>query len=41
MIILLAAGSIPLHRALRVRSIAKKYNLFSLKLDANDSIKDR
>jgi cation diffusion facilitator family transporter len=40
MITLLAAGSISLHRALRVRSIAKKYNLISLTLDAKNSIKD-
>lgn len=40
MITLLAAGSISLHRALRVRSIAKKYNLISLNLDAKNSIKD-
>lgn len=40
MITLIAAGSISLHRALRVRSIAKKYNLISLNLDAKNSIKD-
>jgi cation diffusion facilitator family transporter len=40
MITLVAAGSISLHRAFRVRSIAKKYNLISLNLDAKNSIKD-
>ncbi len=40
MITLLAAGAISLHRAFRVRSIAKKYNLISLNLDAKNSIKD-
>lgn len=37
---LLAAGTISLHRAFRVRKIAKKYNLISLNLDAKNSIKD-
>jgi divalent metal cation (Fe/Co/Zn/Cd) transporter len=40
MITLGAAGSISLHRAFRVRSVAKKYNLISLNLDAKNSIKD-
>jgi cation diffusion facilitator family transporter len=40
MITLVAAGSISLHRAFRVRNIAKKYNLISLNLDAKNSIKD-
>ncbi|MBM3896105.1 MAG: cation diffusion facilitator family transporter [Thaumarchaeota archaeon] len=40
MITLIAAGSISLHRAFRVRSVAKKYNLISLNLDAKNSIKD-
>jgi cation diffusion facilitator family transporter len=40
MITLVAAGSISLHRAFRVRSVAKKYNLVSLNLDAKNSIKD-
>jgi cation diffusion facilitator family transporter len=40
MITLLAAGAISLHRAFRVRGIAKKYNLISLNLDAKNSIKD-
>lgn len=40
MITLLAAGAISLHRAFRVRKIAKKYNLISLNLDAKNSIKD-
>jgi cation diffusion facilitator family transporter len=40
MITLVAAGSISLHRAFRVRTVAKKYNLISLNLDARNSIKD-
>jgi cation diffusion facilitator family transporter len=40
MITLVAAGSISLHRAFRVRGVAKKYNLISLNLDAKNSIKD-
>ena len=40
MITLIAAGSISLHRAFKVRAIAKKYNLVSLNLDAKNSIKD-
>ncbi|HJU35757.1 MAG TPA: cation diffusion facilitator family transporter [Nitrososphaera sp.] len=40
MVTLIAAGSISLHRALRVRRVAKKYNLISLNLDAKNSIKD-
>jgi cation diffusion facilitator family transporter len=40
MITLLAAGSISIHRAFRVRAVAKKYNLISLNLDAKNSIKD-
>jgi cation diffusion facilitator family transporter len=40
MITLLAAGAISLHRAFRVRNIAKKYNLISLNLGAKNSIKD-
>ena len=40
MITLVAAGSISLHRAFRVRRVAKKYNLVSLNLDAKNSIKD-
>jgi cation diffusion facilitator family transporter len=40
MITLAAAGCISLHRAFRVRDIAKKHNLLSLKLDAKNSIKD-
>jgi len=37
---LTGAGIISLHRAFRVRKIAKKYNLISLNLDAKNSIKD-
>jgi len=40
MVTLVAAGSISLHRAFRVRKVAKKYNLVSLNLDAKNSIKD-
>lgn len=40
MITLIAAGGISLHRAFKVRAIAKKYNLVSLNLDAKNSIKD-
>lgn len=40
MMALLASGSISLHRALRVRSVARKYNLVSLQLEAKNSIKD-
>ena len=40
MITLVAAGSISLHRAFRVRRVAKTYNLISLNLDAKNSIKD-
>lgn len=40
MITLVAAGSVSLHRAFRVRNVAKKYNLISLNLDAKNSIKD-
>jgi cation diffusion facilitator family transporter len=37
---LLCAGSISLYRAFQMRRISKKYNLLSLKTDANNSIKD-
>ena len=37
MITLVAAGSITLHRAFRVRRVAKKYNLISLNLGAKNS----
>ena len=40
MITLVAAGSLSLHRAFKVRKIAKKYDLISLNLDAKNSIKD-
>jgi cation diffusion facilitator family transporter len=40
MITLVAAGSISLHRAFKVRSVARKYDLMSLNLDAKNSIKD-
>ena len=40
MVTLAAAGSISLHRAFKVRAVAKKYNLVSLNLDAKNSIKD-
>ena len=38
--ILLIAGTISLYRALQMRRIAKTYNLSSLRLDANNAIKD-
>jgi cation diffusion facilitator family transporter len=40
MIVLAIAGGISLHRAFQMRRIANKYNLLSLKTDANNSIKD-
>jgi cation diffusion facilitator family transporter len=40
MITLVAAGSISLHRAFKVRNVARKYDLVSLNLDAKNSIKD-
>lgn len=40
MITLAGAGAVSLHRAFKVRSVAKKYDLISLNLDAKNSIKD-
>ncbi|TLY03903.1 MAG: cation transporter [Thaumarchaeota archaeon] len=40
MLALAAAGGVSLHRAFKVRRVAKKYNLVSLNLDAKNSIKD-
>ncbi len=40
MIALAAAGAVSLQRAFKVRSVAKKYDLISLNLDAKNSIKD-
>ncbi len=40
MVTLAAAGTVSLHRAFKVRIVAKKYNLVSLNLDAKNSIKD-
>lgn len=40
MITLIAAGSISLHRAFKIRKVAMESNLISLKLDAKNSIKD-
>ncbi|MEW6605093.1 MAG: cation diffusion facilitator family transporter [Thermoproteota archaeon] len=40
MLTLAAAGSVSLHRAFKVRNVARKYNLVSLNLDAKNSIKD-
>ena len=37
---LLCAGTISLYRAFQMRRISKKYDLLSLKTDANNSIKD-
>ncbi len=38
--VLLIAGTISLYRALQMRRIAKRYSLSSLRLDANNAIKD-
>lgn len=38
--VLLIAGTVSLHRAFQMRRIAKRYNLSSLQLDANNAIKD-
>ena len=40
MIALAGAGSVSLHRAYKVRAVARKYDLISLNLDAKNSIKD-
>jgi cation diffusion facilitator family transporter len=40
LVTLLSAGTISLYRAFQMRRISKKYNLLSLKTDANNSIKD-
>ncbi|HEX2614204.1 MAG TPA: cation diffusion facilitator family transporter [Nitrososphaera sp.] len=40
MLTLAAAGGISIHRAFKVRKVAKEYNLVSLNLDAKNSIKD-
>lgn len=40
LIVLITAGFGSLYRALQMRSIANKYNILSLKLDAKNSIKD-
>src|SRR5215217_3115213 len=40
MVVLAAASAISLHRAFQMRTIANKYNLLSLKIDAKNSIKD-
>jgi cation diffusion facilitator family transporter len=40
MVTLVAAGSVSLHRAFKVRNVARKYDLVSLNLDARNSIKD-
>ncbi|MEW5839564.1 cation diffusion facilitator family transporter [Nitrososphaera sp.] len=37
---LAGAGAVSLHRAFKVRSVARKYDLISLNLDAKNSIKD-
>lgn len=37
---LAGAGAVSLHRAFKVRSVAKKYDLMSLNLDAKNSVKD-
>jgi cation diffusion facilitator family transporter len=38
--VLLLAGTISLYRAFQMRRIARKYNISSLRLDANNAIKD-
>jgi len=38
--VLLIAGTVSLYRAFQMRRIAKRYNLSSLRLDANNAIKD-
>lgn len=38
--VLLIAGTVSIYRAMRMRRIAKRYNISSLKLDANNAIKD-
>ena len=38
--VLLIAGTVSLYRALQMRKIAKRFNLASLRLDANNAIKD-
>jgi len=38
--VLLMAGTISLYRAIQMRRIARKHNILSLKLDANNAIKD-
>lgn len=40
LVTLLGGGIISLYRAFQMRSIAKKYGLLSLRIDANNSIKD-
>jgi cation diffusion facilitator family transporter len=40
LVTLVIAGTISLYRAVQMRRISKKYNLLSLKTDANNSIKD-
>ena len=38
--VLLVAGTVSLYRAFQMRKIARKYSILSLKLDANNGIKD-
>jgi divalent metal cation (Fe/Co/Zn/Cd) transporter len=40
LVALAGAGTVSLHRAFKVRGVAKKYDLISLNLDAKNSIKD-
>lgn len=40
LVVLLIAGAVSLYRAFQMRRIAKRYNLSSLRLDANNAIKD-
>ena len=40
LVVLLVAGTVSLYRAFQMRRIARKYNILSLRLDANNAIKD-
>ncbi len=40
LVILLLAGVVSLYRAMQMRRLARKYNISSLRLDANNAIKD-
>ncbi len=40
LLVLFGAGSVSLYRAMQMNQVAKKYNILSLKVDAQNSIKD-